>query len=144
MWVQPDTRDSVIDFISRLYRRTEISQGQLIGWLGISRIKYYDWRTRYGKVNEHNGLVPRDWWLEDWEKETIMCPQNVDEARKIMAEYVEYYNNKRLHSSIGYVAPVDMLQGRQKEIFKEREQRLQEAREQRKAKRILEAVRRFS
>jgi len=72
------------------------------------------------------------------------CPQDVDEARKIMAEYVQYYNNKRLHSSIGYVAPVDMLQGRQKEILNEREQKLQEAREQRKAKRILEAVRRFS
>lgn len=321
MWVQPDTRDSVIDFICRLYRRTEISQNQLIGWLGISRSKYYDWRTRYGKVNEHNGLVPRDWWLEYWEKEAIIdyfiehptegyrrltymmidedvvavsastvyrvldragllgkrqvkpslkgtgfvqplkahehwhidvsylnlggtfyylcsvldgfsryivhweiresmkerdveiilqrakekfpdaspriisdngpqfaakdfkefirligmthvrtspfypqsngkqermqglvkqecirpkCPQDVEEARKIMAEYVQYYNNKRLHSSIGYVAPLDMLQNRQKEIFSEREQKLQEAREQRKAKRILEAVRRVS
>jgi len=60
MWVQPGTRDSVIDFICRLYRRTEISQNQLPGWLGISRSKYYDWRTRYGKVNEHNGLVPRE------------------------------------------------------------------------------------
>jgi putative transposase len=67
------------------------------------------------------------------------CPQDVDEARKIMAEYVQYYNNKRLHSSIGYVAPVDMLQGRQKEILNEREQKLQEAREQRKAKKILKS-----
>mgnify|MGYP006871988189 CR=1 FL=1 len=24
---------------------------------------------RYGKANEHNGQVPRDHWLEDWEKE---------------------------------------------------------------------------
>jgi hypothetical protein len=27
------------------------------------------WRERYGKVNEHNGWVPRDFWLEDWEKQ---------------------------------------------------------------------------
>ena len=27
--------------------------------------KFYDWRERYGKVNEHNGWVPRDFWLED-------------------------------------------------------------------------------
>jgi putative transposase len=30
------------------------------------------------------------------------CPQSVSEARKIVAEYVQYYKDKRLHSSIGY------------------------------------------
>ena len=45
---------------------------KLIGWLDISRSKYYDWRTRYGKINEHNGLAPRDRWLEEWEKEAII------------------------------------------------------------------------
>jgi transposase InsO family protein len=34
--------------------------------------KFYDWRKRYGKVNEHNALVPRDHWLEDWEKKAIL------------------------------------------------------------------------
>jgi putative transposase len=34
--------------------------------------KFYDWRTRYGLANEHNALVPRDWWLEDWEKKAIL------------------------------------------------------------------------
>src|SRR5262249_56552567 len=34
--------------------------------------KFYDWRERYGKVNEHNGWVPRDFWLEDWEKQAII------------------------------------------------------------------------
>jgi putative transposase len=38
--------------------------------LGIS--KFHDWKHRYGKVNEHNGMVPRDWWLEDWEKRAIV------------------------------------------------------------------------
>jgi transposase InsO family protein len=38
--------------------------------LGTS--KFHDWKHRYGKVNEHNGKVPRDWWLEDWEKQAIL------------------------------------------------------------------------
>jgi putative transposase len=38
--------------------------------LGTS--KFYNWKHRYGKVNEHNGMVPRDWWLEDWEKRAIV------------------------------------------------------------------------
>jgi len=45
---------------------------RLVGWIGIGQSKFYDWRDRYGKVNEHNAWVPRDWWLQDWEKEAII------------------------------------------------------------------------
>ena len=45
---------------------------QLVDWIGISRSKYFDWRHRYGKVNEHNAWLPRDHWLEDWEQEAIV------------------------------------------------------------------------
>ena len=27
---------------------------------------------RYGKVNEHNGAIPRDFWMEGWEKQAIL------------------------------------------------------------------------
>ncbi|MGB2809523.1 MAG: IS3 family transposase [Sedimentisphaerales bacterium] len=52
--------------------KTEISAPRLVGWIGISRSKYYDWRKRYGEVNEHNALVPRDYWLDDREVEAIV------------------------------------------------------------------------
>src|SRR6185437_9633751 len=29
-------------------------------------------RQRYGCVNEHNSWVPRDFWLEPWEKDAII------------------------------------------------------------------------
>ena len=41
-------------------------------WLGITLSKFHDWRHRYGRVNEHNAWVPRDHWLEDWEKQAII------------------------------------------------------------------------
>jgi hypothetical protein len=43
-----------------------------LGWLDLATSKYHQWKNRYGKANEHNGQVPRDWWLEDWEKEAIL------------------------------------------------------------------------
>ena len=43
-----------------------------IKWLGITPSKFYDWKRRYGKVNEHNSWIPRDFWLEPWEKERIV------------------------------------------------------------------------
>jgi putative transposase len=42
-------------------------------WLGISLSKFYDWRKRYGKVNEHNTCIPRDHWLTDEEKQAIFA-----------------------------------------------------------------------
>lgn len=40
--------------------------------MGISRSKFYDWRNRYGKINEHNALIPRDHWIETWERDAII------------------------------------------------------------------------
>ena len=51
---------------------SEIPTGQFIKWLAIGTSKFYNWRQRYGKANEHNGWIPRDFWLEDWEKRAII------------------------------------------------------------------------
>jgi len=45
---------------------------RFVGWLGISSSKFYDWKNRYGKVNEHNAWIPRDHWLEESEKKAIL------------------------------------------------------------------------
>jgi hypothetical protein len=45
-----------------------------------------------------------------------------------VAGYVEHYNTVRLHSAIGYVTPQDMLDGRQQEIFRQRDRKLEAAR----------------
>ncbi len=71
-WVAHDTHDMIIDFIGRWAPRTELPALQLVDWIGFSRSKYYDWKERYGQANEHNGLVPRDHWLEDQEKQAIL------------------------------------------------------------------------
>ena len=307
-------RDEVVDFVTALKTKTDLSQRRLVGWLGIGRSKFYTWKQRYGKANEHNGLIPRDFWLLDWERDAIIgafiehpdegyrrltymmvdadivavspstvyrtlkaegllgrrdvtpskkgtgfvqplrphqewhidvtyvnlsgtfyylcsvldgfsrtivqwdireamqeadvelivqkgleafpgvhpklisdngpqfiakdfkefirlagmthvrtspyypqsngkqermqgtlkrecirekCPRTVEEARRWVGEYVEHYNTARLHSAIGYVTPLDMLEGRQAQIHAERDRKLAEAREQRRQRRQL-------
>ncbi len=61
-----------MDFVNHWSGLTEISVARFVIWLGISRSKFYDWRARYGMVNEHNGRIPRDFWLEDWERKAII------------------------------------------------------------------------
>ena len=301
-----------MDFVNDWSEKTEIPLKSFIAWLGIGKSKFYTWRDRYGKVNEHNGKIPRDFWLEDWEKQAILdyeaqhsnegyrrltfmmmdadivsvspssvrrvlsaagrmdkwnkkpskkgtgfvqplkphehwhidvsyinicgtfyylcsildgcsryivdweigekmtetdieillqrarekypnarpriisdngpqfiakgfkefiricgmthvrtspyypqsngkierwhgslksecirpgTPLSLEDARRMTGQYIERYNNQRLHSAIGYVTPKDKLQGREQQIFQERDRKLQEAREQRKARR---------
>jgi transposase InsO family protein len=55
-------------------------------------------------------------------------PLSLEEARRIVAEFVAYYNDVRLHSAIGYVTPTDRLAGRHSDIFAQRDRKLVEAR----------------
>jgi putative transposase len=71
-WVPHDIRDLVVDFVKYWSSQTELPLIHFIVWLSISSSKFYNWQQRYGKVNEHNGLIPRDFWLEDWEKKAII------------------------------------------------------------------------
>jgi transposase InsO family protein len=61
-----------MDFIRRWSGKTEVRPLAIVGWLGLGRSKYYAWGGRYGKAREHNAWIPRDHWLESWEKEAIV------------------------------------------------------------------------
>jgi transposase InsO family protein len=52
--------------------RTEIPVRSFLSWIEMGTSKWHSWKARYGKVNEHNASVPRDHWLEDWEKDAII------------------------------------------------------------------------
>ena len=52
--------------------RTELPAACLLGWLALATSKFHQWRKRYGSLNAHNGRIPRDWWLADWERAAIV------------------------------------------------------------------------
>ena len=52
--------------------KTEISIDRWVRWIGIARGKYFDWQSRYGKANEHNGRIPRDHWIDEDERRAII------------------------------------------------------------------------
>jgi hypothetical protein len=79
--------------------------------------------------------------IERWHKTLkgdcirVLTPLALDDARRIVADYVVHYNTVRLHSAIGYVTPKDKLEGRDKEIHDARDRKLAEARECRRQQR---------
>ena len=60
---------------------------------------------------------------------------SLEDARRRVDEYVRHYNEVRLHSAIGYVTPQTKLEGKEKQVFAERDRKLEAAREQRRIKR---------
>jgi putative transposase len=84
---------------------------------------------------QSNGKMER--WYKTLKGECIRVktPLSLADARRIVADFVAHYNEVRLHSAIGYVAPADKLAGRDRQILAERDRKLDAARERRKAAR---------
>ena len=81
---------------------------------------------------QSNGKIER--WHKSLKSECIRpgTPLSLDDARRLVTNYVEHYNTRRLHSAIGYVTPKTKLEGKDKELFHERDRKLEEARERRR------------
>lgn len=62
-------------------------------------------------------------------------PLTLEDAKRVVADFIEHYNTTRLHSAIGYIAPADRIAGRHTAIFKARDKKLETARENRTIKR---------
>jgi len=61
-----------VDFTVDWSQRTELPIRSFLGWMALSPAKFYRWQQRYGQANEHNGKIPRDFWLEEWERQAIL------------------------------------------------------------------------
>ena len=84
---------------------------------------------------QSNGKMER--WYKTLKGDCIQVktPLSLEDAQRIVAEFVAHYNEVRLHSAIGYIAPADKLAGRERTIFTERDRKLDVARERRRAAR---------
>ena len=65
----------------------------------------------------------------------VRTPLSLQDAINIVADFVDHYNTRRLHSAIGYITPENKLEGRAETILASRDAKLAAAREARKAQR---------
>lgn len=123
----PDARPRVItdngpQFISRDFK-------EFIRIAGMTHVKtspYYPQSN--GKIERYHRTIKGD---------CIRAKSlaSVDDARQAVTQYVHHYNTVRLHSAIGYVTPHTKLAGKEKELFAQRDEKLEAAREKRRLRR---------
>ena len=77
---------------------------------------------------QSNGKVES--WHKTLKRECIrpLTPLSLEDARRMVAGFVNEYNTVRLHSGIAYVTPQARLEGRDQEILAERRRKLSAAR----------------
>jgi transposase InsO family protein/DNA-binding XRE family transcriptional regulator len=119
----PDARPRIISDNGSQYKSKEYRE----------YIKAVGLRHTYTSVNypQSNGKIERYHRAikeECIEKESMV---SIEDARRVIDRYVEYYNTKRLHSALGYVTPKDVMEGRKEEIIKSREEKLRLGRQKR-------------
>jgi putative transposase len=83
---------------------------------------------------QSNGKIER--WFKTLKGECIRVatPLTLEDARRLVAEFVTYYNTVRLHSAIAYITPADKLAGRAEAIWAARREKLAKADARRRAK----------
>ena len=100
-WVMSEIRDDVVETILNYKKRTERPLKELISYTGIRREKFYEWKQRYGMPNNHNGNIPRLYWLIKEEKDVIIryARRNEDEEGYRRLCY------KMIDGDIAYASP---------------------------------------
>jgi len=73
------------------------------------------WIESWFRILKYDWLIYKDW-------------VSFEQLRTILGTFIEYYNNKRYHGSIGYVTPSQMHCGEAENILEERRKRKENAR----------------
>lgn len=121
----PDARPRIISDNGPQFIAKDFKQFiRLAGMTHVRTSPYYP---------QSNGKLER--WHQTLKVTTIRpkAPRSLDEARRMIAAFVEYYNQQRLHSAIGFITPADMLAGRGEAIWASRDHKLEAARARRRA-----------
>ena len=88
--VEPDVRDSVVDFVGYWHSRAEFPVYKMLKIIGLDIRKFYAWKGRYGQINFHNGKLARDFWLTQDQKAIIEYAKTheTDGYRRMWREWV--------------------------------------------------------
>lgn len=103
---------------------------RIAGMTHVGTSPYYPQSN--GKIERYHRTIKSD-------AIRVRNPGSLAEARQVVTQFVKHYNEVRLHSAIGYLTPIDKMNGLEKEIWLERDRKFEEARERRRQRRAAQS-----
>ena len=119
----PDARPNVITDNGSQYVSKDFKE--FIRESGLTHIRT---SIRYP---QSNGKIERFHKTIKEEKIRTSSLLGIEDAKRQVAKYVDYYNEVRLHSAIFYLTPQEVFEGKMEERLAERQRKLDTAREKR-------------
>ena len=95
-------RTLIISEVEKLSQRTGIKVSRLLPSAGISRSKWYEWKTRANQETKHNANVPKTGWLLPCEREAIKA---YCEANKDIFRGYRYLTWSMVDENVAYASP---------------------------------------
>ncbi len=71
-WIEYDIRDEIVLFCRKWSVKTGIPLKKILLQIGLSASKFHDWDKRTGVPNRHNGMIPKNHWALDSEREAVI------------------------------------------------------------------------
>ena len=59
----------------------------MLAIIGVGSSKFYNWNIRYEQKNRHNAMLPKNFWLDEWEREAILAfhDEHPDEGYRLLS-----------------------------------------------------------
>ncbi len=71
-WTEYEIRDEIVLFCREWSVKTEIPLKDILVQIELPTSKFHDWDKRIGIPNRHNGLIPKNHWALDSEREAVI------------------------------------------------------------------------
>lgn len=89
-----------MDFVAYWTAKLEVSVKKILDWLAITPPRFYDFKQRYGKDNQHNATVPKLHWILYEEKQAI-----IEYAKRYPCEGYRRLAYMMMDANIVFVSP---------------------------------------
>ena len=99
-------------------------------------LKTFGMSPRYISIGhpQSNGKIERFHRTIKSEKIRVSAFTSSENAQQQVANYIDFYNNKRLHASLNYLPPISYFKGEPEKLLSERKNKLAMAKQKRRSK----------
>lgn len=96
-----------MDYITEMKIKTGFKLDYFLNNLELPKSKYYDWKTRHGKENNHNGKIPKEHWHTPEEEKAIVAyvKKHIDSTDRYFRDGYRRLTYRMIDEDVAVLSP---------------------------------------